>query len=310
MSRSDIVRELHKPARRNFARRRVILKGIDDLVQFDLCEFQTLAKENDSYRYILTGINCFSKMGFAVPVKNKTAKEIALATEKILKQSKYRFKFCQTDQGNEFKGAFTDLMKKYNIHHYHSYSELKASICERFNRTLKNKIYFSMSLRGSLRYIDHLTEIVNKYNNTFHRTIKMKPRDVNKRNEKLLLNTVYNYKRPLMKPKFSVGDYVRVSKTRYVFTRGFHPSWSAELFRIHSINRKYPITYRLTDYYGKEIIKGAFYEMELQKTRNKNLHLVEKILKRRGNKVLVRWFGYGEESDSWEKASDILEAEK
>lgn len=167
-----------------------------------------------------------------------------------------------------------------------------------------------MSMRGSLRYIDHLDDIVKKYNNTYHRTIKMKPVQVNKRNEQLLLNTVYNYKRPLMKPKFSIGDYVRVSKTRYVFTRGFHPSWSAELFRVHSINRKYPVTYRLTDYYGKEVIEGAFYEAELQKTRNKNLHLVEKILKRRGNKVLVRWFGYGEENDSWEKASDVLEAEK
>lgn len=273
-------------------------------------DVQQLSKENDSNRYILAGINCFSKEGFAVPIKNKTATVVAKAAEEILKSSKASFRYCQTDMGREFFSDFKKLMSDYNIHHYTSFSELKASIVERFIKTIKNRLYKSMAMKSDetgLRYIEDLPKIIKDYNNTYHRTIKMKPKDVSEKNEKYLLDTVYNYNRPVVaNTKFKIGDYVRVSKTKYVFTKGYKPSFSAELFRIHSVNKKYPESYRLSNYYGTEIIKGSFYKEELQLTKNWNLHLVEKILKRKGSKVLVRWFGYGPESDSWEDKSNIL----
>lgn len=234
---------------------------------------------------------------------------VAEAAKKILDESNAQFKLCQVDMGSEFKGPFKRLMESRNIHCYSTYSDLKASIIERLNKTFKNRIYKRMALRGSLRYIDVLPDIVSKYNDTYHRTIKMKPNQVNTRNEKLLLETVYNYPRPLKQPKFSLGDYVRISNKRHVFSRGFHPSFTPELFRIHAINPKYPVTYKLSDYYGEEIIKGSFYEEELQKTKNHDVFLVEKILRRRGNKVLIRWLGYGPEHDTWEEASNFLNAE-
>lgn len=309
MSRSDIVNELFKPARKNFPRRKVVLKGIDDLVELDLMDMQQIAKENEGFRYVLVVINCFSKKGYTVPLKNKTAAAVAEATKTILDRNKLKFKNAHTDMGTEFHGAFQKLMKDRGINHYFTYTENKASICERFIRTLKNKIYKSMALRANWRYIDKLDEITEKYNNTFHRTIKMAPNKVNRNNQKHLLETVFNYNRKIMIPKFSVGDYVRVSKPKFVFSRGFHPSWSSELFIVHSINVKYPVTYKLSNYDGSEIIKGAFYEHELQKTKNNDVWLVEKVLKKKGNKVLVRWYGFGSEHDTWEKETDVFDAE-
>lgn len=310
MSRSDIVHELFKPARKNFKRRKVILKSINDLLQLDLMDMQQIAKDNDSYRYVLVGINCFSKKGFAIPIKNKKAVTVAEATEKLLRDSKTKFKHAQTDMGTEFQGAFQNLMKQKGIKYYNTFnSETKASIAERFIRTLKQMIYKSMALRGTWRYVDHLDDLVKLYNNKYHRTIGMKPNQVNGKNSKHLLSTVYNYHRKVMKPKFSIGDFVRVSKPQYIFSKGYHPSWSSELFRIVDINPKDPVVYRLSNYDGTELIRGTFYEPELQKTLNKDLWLVEKILKKRGNQALVRWSGFGEEHDSWVKLSEISNAE-
>lgn len=310
MSRRDIVNELFKPSRVRFPRRHVLLKGIDDIIQFDLADFQDVAKENDSNRYVLCAINCFTKQAYAVAVKNKTAKAVAEAAEKILNESGTRFRLAQTDQGQEFGGAFKTLMERRKIKHYHTFSEMKASIVERFIRTLKTKLHKRMMMRASLRYIDILQSVVDDYNNTYHRTIKMKPNQVTKAKEKFLLETVYKYERPVVKARYSVGDYVRVSKKRFVFTRGFYPSWSAELFRIYRVNPKHPVTYILSNYDGSEIIQGAFYEQELLRTKNKDIFLVDKILKRKGRKVLIRWLGYGPKYDTWENASNILRDEK
>lgn len=89
-----------------------------------------------------------------------------------------------------------------------------------------------MSLNGTLKYIDLIPEILVKYNSSRHRTIGMTPNEASKKkNEKMLLETVYTYSRPVVKPRFKIGDYVRVSKPKYIFSRGFYPSWSNELFR-------------------------------------------------------------------------------
>lgn len=309
MSRSDIVNELFKPARKNFERRKIVVKSIDDLLELDLMDMQQISKENDSYRYILAGINCFSKKGFAIPIKNKTAATVAEATKQLLALSKTNFKNVHTDKGSEFRGAFQKLMTDTGQNHYFSHSEMKAAICERFIRTLKQRIYKKMALRGNWRYIDVLDDIVKDYNNTKHRTIKMAPNEVNKKNEKRLLNTVFNYKRPVVKTKFKVGDTVRVSKKNFVFQKGYFPSWSTELFIVHKVNPKYPPTYILSNFDGSEVIQGQFYEFELQKTKNKDLYLVERVLKKKGNKVFVKWAGFSDQYNSWVDADEVFDAE-
>ena len=308
MSRQQVVNELHKPARKNFARRKVKIKGIDDLWQADLAEMGTYAKINKGFKYLLTVIDAFSKFAWVKPVKNKTAKDVADALAQIFQSSKRVPKNLQTDLGKEFYNTtFKNIMKKHNINHYSSYSFLKASIVERFNRTLKEKMWKMFSLRGSYKWYDILANIVDEYNNSKHGTIKMAPVDVNnKRVERRLLNSVFNYAPQIsMKYKYEIGDHVRISKFKKNFEKGYTPNWSPEIFTISHVYNKYPVTYLIKDY-QEQPIAGRFYEYELQKVKNPNIFLVERVLQRKGNKVKVKWLGFDESHASWIKTSDIV----
>lgn len=298
-----IAEELHRAARKNYPRRKVTLKGLDDLYQADLVEMQPYSKINKGFRYILTMINCFSKFAFAVPLTDKTGPEVARALEPILLKNK--MKNFQTDQGTEwFNRHIKKLMKKYDINHYYTYSELKASIVERFNRTLKAKMYKQFTTRGSYEWFSILQSIVKSYNNTKHRTIGMKPQDVSKKHVKQILSRINKIKRPKKKLKFQIGDSVRISKAKRVFKKGYLPNWTNEVFKVYAIKPTRPVTYILQDHKG-EILKGGFYTEEISKSNTGNVYLVEKILKRNKNKFLVRWVGYDKNSDSWVDAKDL-----
>lgn len=180
MSKQQVVNELHKPARKNFQRKRTIIKGYDDLWQMDLAEFRSYARENRGHRYILVVIDCFSKYVYTAPVKTKTGKEVTRAFHAILKSSGNRIRQnLQSDRGREFYNSdFEHLMKKYNINHYSTYSVMKAAMAERVIRTLKTALYKQFSMRGKCRWIDVLAQITHQYNNTKHRTTGMKPSEV------------------------------------------------------------------------------------------------------------------------------------
>lgn len=307
--RKVLAQELHKPARRKFPRRRVTLKGLNDLYQSDLVEMGPYAKENKGMRYILTMINCFSKYAFAVPLKSKSALDVARALEPILK--KHKMKHLQTDQGKEyFNKTIGALMKKYNINLYSTFSDLKASICERFNKTLKERMWKVFTERGSYEWVSLLPNLIKQYNNSVHSTIKMRPKDVKQKHVKQIL-TILNQKgmndkrKVVQTPKFKVNDSVRISKYKKVFTKGYIPNWTNEVFRIHAVKPTKPVTYILEDSKG-EVLKGGFYQEELSKSSVGDVYLIEKVLKRRGNKVQVRWLNFDQKADSWIKASDIV----
>ena len=134
-------------------------------------------------------------------------------------------------------------------------------------------------------YIDKLDDIVNEYNNTYHRTIKMNPIVVKD-------NAYINIKKEVDEkdPKFKVGDHVRISKYKIIFAKGYNPSWSEEIFVIKRIKNTVPWTYVINDLNGEEII-GIFYEKELQKANQKEFR-IEKVIKKKGNKLYVKWKGY------------------
>ena len=130
-------------------------------------------------------------------------------------------------------------------------------------------------------YFDLLDDIVNKYNNTVHRTIKMKPIDVT--NDSYV---EYNEDSNKKNPKFKVGDHVRISKYKNIFAKGYTPNWSEEVFIINTIENTVPSTYVISDLNG-EVITGSFYEKELQKTNQKKFR-IEKVIKRKGDKLHVK----------------------
>ena len=146
-----------------------------------------------------------------------------------------------------------------------------------------------------------LPKLMKKYNNRYHRTIKMKPTDVNKSNEKYIRDTIYNYKITYKIPKFKINDLVRISlKRRELFDKPTgNIRWSEELFKIYKINKSNVITYKLKDM-NNENIDGIFYEKELQKSKNvTGEYIIEKILKTKGNKIYVKWRGYSNNFNSW-----------
>jgi len=306
MSKREVVEELHKPARRNFIRRRVIIKGYDDLWQADLVEMGNYEKKNNGYRFLLTVIDTFSKYAWAIPIKNKTAESVTNAMKSVFEESKRYPKNLQTDDGKEFfNNIFKNLMKKYQINHYSTFSSLKASIVERFNRTLKEKMWKEFSLNGNYKWVHIISKLVNQYNNTKHRTIKRRPVDVNKKNANELLKTIYSHIKVLPPPKFKVGDSVRVSKFKHLFEKGYTPNWTTEIFKIRKIQITNPVTYLLEDYTGQPIA-GGFYEYELQKSRHNNIFLVEKIIKTKKDKVFVKWLGFSQSHNSWINKTDLL----
>ena len=168
---------------------------------------------------------------------------------------------------------------------YSIHNEGKSVAAERFIRTLKTKIYKYMTSVSKNVYIDKLDDIVNEYNNTYHRTIKMKPVDVKD-------NTYIDFKKDVndKDPKFKVGDHVRISKYKNIFAKEYTPNWSEEVFVIKKVKNTVPWTYVINDLNGEEII-GTFYEKELQKTNQQEFR-IEKVIKRKIHKLYVKWKGY------------------
>lgn len=309
-SKRDLVEELHKSARKNFRRRKTNMRGIADTIQADLVEMIPYARENRGYRYILTAINIFSKMGFVRPLKTKTGKEVAQALKSIFDSLGYRLKYLHVDEGKEFYNeSVTKLLAEYGIKRYSTFSTKKAAICERFNRTLKNRMWKEFSMNGSYKWTGLLDKIVKDYNYSYHRTIKMRPIDVTLAIENLLLKTVYNYTRVLLygkKPKFKLGDPVRMSKYKHIFEKSYTPNWTTEIFKIRKVQKNTdPITYLLSDYQGNEI-SGSVYEQELLLAKHPDLYLVEKVIRKRGDQVYVKWLGFDSTHNSWVDEATII----
>lgn len=306
-TRKLIAKELHSPARRNFPRRAVTVKGLNDLYQADLVEMIPHARLNKGYRYIMTVIDCFTKFAYAIPVKNKTGNEVAKALETVLRKT--RMNHLQTDNGKEYyNSAVRALLIKYGVNHYSTYSDTKASIVERFNRTLKNMMYRAFTEQGSYKwYPTLLRDLVEIYNNTSHRTIGMRPREVNAANEELVLQRSLknNVRQRIKSPKFNVGDKVRISKFKRTFAKGYRPNWTNEVFTVDEVRPTVPTTYYLRDYEGK-VIKGSFYEHELLKSKTGNVYLIEKVIQRKGDRVKVRWLGFDGTHDSWINKKDVV----
>ncbi|KYM98775.1 hypothetical protein ALC62_10503 [Cyphomyrmex costatus] len=161
------------------------------------------------------------------------------------------------------------------------------------------------TLNGTYKWINELSRLLSDYNGRRHRTIEMRPIDVTPTVANRLLSTVYSHVKIAPPMKFKTGDPVRVSKFKTIFEIGYTPNWSTEIFHIAKARRTNPATYLLKDYRGKPIA-GGFYEHELQRVSNPNVYLFEKVLRKRGNEVYVKWLGMDNSHNSWINKDDVL----
>ena len=202
--------------------------------------------------------------------------------KKILIESNRTPNKIRVDKGSEFYNrSMKSWLEKNDIEMYLRHNEGKPVITGRFIRTLKNKIYKYMNLLLKNVYIAKLDDIVNKYNNTYHSTIKMKPVDV--KSSTYINSSKENNDQD---PKFKTGDIVRISKHKSIFAKGYVPNWSEEVFVIKKAKSTVPWTYVISDLKDEEIV-GTFHEKELQKT-NQNEFRVEKVIKRKGDELYVK----------------------
>ena len=182
---------------------------------------------------------------------------------------------------------------------YSTHNEGKSVVAERFIRTIKNKIYKDLTSISKNVYIDKLDDIVNEYNNTKHRTTKMKPINVKD-------NTYIDFGKEINDndPKFKVGGHVSISKYKSIFAKGYTPNWSEEVFVIKKIKNTVPWTY-VTDDLNGEKITGTFYEKELQKIDQQEFR-IEKVIMKIGDRLYVKWKGYDNSFNSWIDKEDLV----
>ena len=168
-----LSKELHKPRKINFTRRKVISNHIDHIWGCDLITMIKYSKQNKNYKYILTVIDFFSKYSWCYPLKTKKSEELINSFKDIFKKSNRKPKLIQSDQGTEFVNNQTQtFFKDHNIKWYHTYNrDIKCSICERFNRTILNKIYKNFTLNKNTIWINNLDKLTNECNNSYHRSI-------------------------------------------------------------------------------------------------------------------------------------------
>ena len=303
---------MHKPRRKKFPRDRIVVQSLDQQWEIDLSDLSSISKENKGYRYLFCCIDVLSKYAWVLPLKNKTGAALVKAFQKLFKQTPRRCQTIRADKGGEFVNKQVKaFLKKHHVHFFTSQNEdIKCSIVERFQRSLKDYMWRYFTRYQTRIYIDKLQQFVHAYNHRWHRSIKLRPVDVTIENSYEVLQTLYPEKHTSKKKKyiFKLGDEVRISRNKGVFGKGYDANWSREIFTIsHRFTRKYPV-YRLFDSQLEPIV-GTFYENELQKVTSPEEYKIEKILEERnkGKKTeyLVKWLGYPASANTWIKKSQL-----
>lgn len=308
---------LHRPLRKKFPRLHYIVTNIDDVWEADLVEVGSLKAYNNDITYLLVVIDVLSKFAWVETLKNKSATCVLDGFKRILERSNGRRPLAlQTDRGKEFTAKIIQKFLKSEAIQYRiaRNPDIKAAIVERFNRTLKERMWRYFTYSRTYRFIDVLQQIVDAYNRSKHSSIKMTPAAVTIANANEAWRNIqsrFKERKPRESVfKYKVDDHVRISRSKGVFEKGYEGSWTKEVFRIRKclLKQELPI-YELKDL-ADENLDGIFYEQELVPV-NKNIEefFIERKLQSRGKgknrEVLVQWEGYPAKFNSWISASSI-----
>ena len=291
--------QLHKPARHTFVRNQTLVAHIDEQWQADLADMSNISSENNGIMFLLTCVDILSRYAWVIPVRSKSAANMLTAMRQLFKQASPRTPTrLQTDRGKEFYNAPVHMfLRKQGVELFSTNSDHKAAIVERFNRTLKHRIYKYLTASNTRRYADVLPDIVHSYNNSYHRTIGQRPKDVTTtEDEKQVWRRVYydnkkdNKNANAITHLPAVGDRVRLSRWKGTFEKGYVPNWSREHYEVVNTRpqrrggKPRPV-YKLQDMLG-ESIEGDCYPEEIQHVPEAASHIleVERVLRHRSQR--------------------------
>ncbi|KAI1290007.1 putative uncharacterized transposon-derived protein F54H12.3 [Halotydeus destructor] len=248
-------------------------------------------------------IDVFSKKLQVFPLKKKTGDEVVRAFhQSFAKEGPPQSIF--TDEGLEFTNQkLQKLLKEHFIQHRVARNkEVKAAVVERVNRTIKNKLFKIMTMRGTKKYIDCLQDVVKTYNDTYHRTIGMTPNQVSPSNTPLIFRKLYgadcvmqikSKKVKTVKP----GAQVRVKLDHKPFSRGYTSNWSNHVLHVDSANANDRAQFALRDS-DQQKLRKRYYPEEVQHI-NRDYDEIEKVVKRNGGQMLVKWKNKPNSQNSW-----------
>ena len=320
-----------KPARHNFPRSHVKVGGLNEQFQADLIDWSREVDANDGYKYILVTVDLFSRFACTAALKSKTTAEVAEALAKIFREQRRPKYMIQTDAGQELCGRKAKAMyKSFNIAHMVSRSDKKASVVERLIKTLRSKMNKYMLENQTRRWINILEPVTRSYNSAIHSSTSFAPKDVTEVNEAYVRYRQFQIRRrkdikaraakhakvndseplkvkrkkpKILKPKYKVGQLVRISRLKGAFDREYSLKWAGEIYKVRKTymrDGKTPI-YLLNDWVG-EPVTGSFYEQEITPAAEPDRYKIEKVIKagtKKGKKSLVKWLYWDPKYNSY-----------
>lgn len=302
---------LHRQVNRSFRRRRVVVPYIDYQWDADTAVMKTYSKDNDDYAYFVVMVDVFSRFARTFPLKTTKGTEMSERLRKLF-QGRNKPTKLRTDKGVEFRNRTVQtLLRSKNVDYFYTQNEQKSSYAERCIKTLKAKIFRYFSKHQTHRWIDILDDITQSYNATYHRSIKMPPKAVTKKDEARLWKQQYNihsYKVPKRRAySFRKGDTVRISHLKQPFDKEFDERWTIEFFVIDDRQTRDGVAhYTLKDTMGDDV-QGSFYDSELIKVQvnDDSEYRIEKVVSRQGQNALVKWMGWPKKFNTWIPLSSL-----
>ena len=318
--------------RKNMKRRQVVVDGTDSLWQMDLAFFENISEYNHGIKFLLVVVDVFSRFLWVEPIKNRKAKTVIEAFQKILNKGRSP-QSVTSDRGAEFYNKYMKaFLAKKKIHIYYTLNETKANYAERYIQTLRNRLVRMMTHQQSFKYVTILQDVVDSINHTPNRALNGRtPASVNKNNESEVRLDAYlartgtkigpekpvkqtNTKKRKRKKsvfKLNIGDNVRISHLKRPFQRDYQQKWTEEIFIItdRRLSQEIPV-YKLKDMMNDPVI-GSFYEKELQRVEIKENQVwrIDKIIKKRKirgqEEAWVSWLGYPKKFNSWIASSAL-----
>jgi Integrase core domain/Chromo (CHRromatin Organisation MOdifier) domain len=282
---------------------------VNEMWQLDIMYLPDYKKESKGYKYLLCVLDVFSRKLFIRKLKQKDTNTVIRKFDSILEESKKEPEKIVVDKGSEFKSeVFQKFCEYLGIKLIFTYNETKAAHVERAQRSFQNILYRLLEEHQTRDFLRFLKDTLHIYNNRKNRITGFSPNFAyQEKNHDLIsanLEKKYNEKiKTKKKPRFKEGDFVRIREVKTAFSRGYHPNFTEEIFKVKKVLLNLPFPrYILSDYTGEEEIKGSFYSNEITLV-NLDTFKVEKVLKKKREKgrtlVLVKWLGYPSSQNSW-----------